>query len=185
VADALSPRARAQIAAEVIFLTHNEALHEVNLGWHPRAEAMLWVPRLQETKRSENGADNVRYRTGPRGRWWRSSASCWRRGCRGVLSATCFEVAGGRCPEAKVNPSCIVMPAKVHCCPGKVLDAGRKLICHVNYFVIPAQAGTQAVPKSATSATAGIPTPKTRWTYVIAACWRGTAWVPAFAGMTK
>ncbi|WP_211235119.1 spore photoproduct lyase family protein [Azohydromonas australica] len=68
VADALSPRARAQIAAEVIFLTHNEALHEVNLGWHPKAETMLWVPKLQETKRSENGADNVRYRTGLKGK---------------------------------------------------------------------------------------------------------------------
>ncbi|WP_066341083.1 spore photoproduct lyase family protein [Azohydromonas lata] len=68
VADALSPRARAQIAAEVIFLTHNEALHEVNLGWHPKAEEILWVPRLQETKRSENGADNVRYRSGTKGR---------------------------------------------------------------------------------------------------------------------
>lgn len=61
---ALSPAAKAQLAAEVIFLTHNEALHDVNLGWHPKAEELLWTPGLQEPKRSENGAINVRYRYG-------------------------------------------------------------------------------------------------------------------------
>jgi hypothetical protein len=59
---ALHPRAKAQLAAEVIFLTHNEGLHEVNLGWHPKAEKLLWTPAVQETKRSQNGAENVRYR---------------------------------------------------------------------------------------------------------------------------
>jgi hypothetical protein len=59
---ALSERAKAQLAAEVIFLTHNEALHEVNLRWHPKAEEQLWTPRWQEAKVSENGAVNVRYR---------------------------------------------------------------------------------------------------------------------------
>ena len=59
--DATSERTRAQLACEVIFLTHNEQLHEVNLGWHPQAEEVLWQPRLQETKRSQNGALNVRY----------------------------------------------------------------------------------------------------------------------------
>lgn len=43
-------------------LTHNRELHEVNLGWHPRAEELLWQPALQQGKRSENGALNVRYR---------------------------------------------------------------------------------------------------------------------------
>ena len=65
---ALSSEARAQIAAEVIFLTHNEGLHEVNLRWHPKAEDLLWTPRWQEAKRSENGADNVRYRAGMKGK---------------------------------------------------------------------------------------------------------------------
>ncbi|MGY2082730.1 spore photoproduct lyase family protein [Blastococcus sp. SYSU DS0539] len=60
--DELGPAAKAQAAAEVIFLTHNEALHEVNLGWHPTAEQLLWRPDLQEPKRSQNGQDNVRYR---------------------------------------------------------------------------------------------------------------------------
>ena len=58
---ALSPAARQQLAAEVIFLTHNQQLHEINLGWHPQAEEILWRPDLQETKQSQNGFTNVRY----------------------------------------------------------------------------------------------------------------------------
>jgi spore photoproduct lyase family protein len=60
----LRPATKAQLACEVIFLTHNEQLHEVNLGWHPKAEEVLWRPELQEQKVSENGARNVRYRAG-------------------------------------------------------------------------------------------------------------------------
>jgi spore photoproduct lyase len=60
--DGMSARSRAQLACEVIFLTHNAQLHEVNLGWHPKAEQVLWRPAMQEPKRSENGAINVRYR---------------------------------------------------------------------------------------------------------------------------
>ena len=59
--DALSPAAKQQLAAEVIFLTHNQQLHEVNLGWHPQAEESLWRPDLQEGKQSQNGFANVRY----------------------------------------------------------------------------------------------------------------------------
>ncbi|OLR93392.1 spore photoproduct lyase family protein [Actinokineospora bangkokensis] len=60
--DATAPATRDQLAAEVIMLTHNEGLHRVNLGWHPRAEQLLWRPAVQETKRSGNGGVNVRYR---------------------------------------------------------------------------------------------------------------------------
>jgi spore photoproduct lyase family protein len=60
--DELSPTAKAQAAAEVILLTHNRDLHEVNLGWHPKAEDLLWRPDLQQPKRSQNGQLNVRYR---------------------------------------------------------------------------------------------------------------------------
>ncbi|WP_121750752.1 spore photoproduct lyase family protein [Streptomyces sp. E2N166] len=60
--DVLPDRVKRQAAAEVITLTHNRELHEVNLGWHPRAEEVLWRPELQQAKRSENGALNVRYR---------------------------------------------------------------------------------------------------------------------------
>ena len=50
--------------AEIIFLTHNEQLHEVNMGWHPKAEEVLWRPELQEVKYSETGGKNVRYKRG-------------------------------------------------------------------------------------------------------------------------
>ncbi|MEU1460935.1 spore photoproduct lyase family protein [Streptomyces sp. NPDC005727] len=59
--DVLPDRVKRQAAAEVIMLTHNRELHEVNLGWHPRAEDVLWQPGIQQGKRSENGALNVRY----------------------------------------------------------------------------------------------------------------------------
>jgi spore photoproduct lyase family protein len=64
----LSDRAKRQLAAEVIFLTHNEGLHEVNLRWHPKAEEMLWNPGLQERKLSEHGGENLRYRAPLKGR---------------------------------------------------------------------------------------------------------------------
>ena len=72
VGDALSPAARAQLACEIIFLTHNEALHLVNLGWHPAAESLLWTPGNQEAKESEQGQRNVRYRAGTKGRYVRA-----------------------------------------------------------------------------------------------------------------
>ncbi|WUO44232.1 spore photoproduct lyase family protein [Streptomyces sp. NBC_00285] len=60
--DVLPHRVKCQAAAEIITLTHNEDLHQVNLGWHPRAEDVLWQPDLQQGKLSQNGAHNVRYR---------------------------------------------------------------------------------------------------------------------------
>lgn len=62
VDDVVPQRVKQQAAAEVIMLTHNEHLHQVNLGWHPRAEDLLGQPELQQGKRSQNGAANVRYR---------------------------------------------------------------------------------------------------------------------------
>jgi len=52
------------MGAEIIMLTHNAALHEVNLGWHPKAEDLLWTPGMQEDKVSQNGQPNIRYRSG-------------------------------------------------------------------------------------------------------------------------
>ncbi|WP_308257360.1 spore photoproduct lyase family protein [Pseudonocardia lacus] len=60
--DELGAAAKAQAAAEVIMLTHNRDLHEVNMGWHPKAEDVLWRPELQQAKRSQSGMWNVRYR---------------------------------------------------------------------------------------------------------------------------
>jgi DNA repair photolyase len=67
--DVLPTPVKDQLASEVIMLTHNAGLHEVNLAWHPKAEAMLWRPDIQEEKRSEVGATNLRYRAGWKGRW--------------------------------------------------------------------------------------------------------------------
>jgi spore photoproduct lyase family protein len=69
VDDRIGPAARAQLKAEIIMLTHNADLHEVNLGWHPKAEELLWRPDIQEAKRSEGGGANLRYRSGWKGRW--------------------------------------------------------------------------------------------------------------------
>ncbi|MDP9456391.1 MAG: spore photoproduct lyase family protein [Actinomycetota bacterium] len=60
--DALSPAAKAQLAAETIFLTHTRELHEVNLRWHPKGEDLLWRPDLQEHKTSQaSGEEVLRY----------------------------------------------------------------------------------------------------------------------------
>ena len=67
--DGISDAAKRQLKCEIIMLTHNEGLHAVNLGWHPKAEQWLWRPDIQETKRSEGGGLNVRYRTGWKGQW--------------------------------------------------------------------------------------------------------------------
>ncbi|MBC7908679.1 MAG: spore photoproduct lyase family protein [Rhodospirillaceae bacterium] len=64
LADTLSPQAKAQLAAEIIMLTHNADLHAVNLRWHPKAEELLWTPQWQEEKVSQNGMTNIRYRAG-------------------------------------------------------------------------------------------------------------------------
>jgi len=76
--DALSPRAKKQLKAEVIFLTHNEKLHELNMQWHPQAEEKyLWrhwddesnkktnrfgLEVIQQRKISQNGMVNLRYK---------------------------------------------------------------------------------------------------------------------------
>ena len=67
--DRLSDAAKRQLKCEIIMLTHNAGLHAVNLGWHPKAEALLWRPDIQEAKRSEGGGDNLRYRAGWKGKW--------------------------------------------------------------------------------------------------------------------
>jgi hypothetical protein len=49
------------------------------------SEALLWRPDIQETKRSEGGMENLRYRTGWKGRWL--SLGCQRKftSCRAAL----------------------------------------------------------------------------------------------------
>lgn len=67
--DVLPEAVKAQLAAEIILLTHNSDLHAVNLAWHPRAEDLLWRPDIQEEKRSEGGQSNLRYRAGWKRQW--------------------------------------------------------------------------------------------------------------------
>ncbi|HEX8550399.1 MAG TPA: spore photoproduct lyase family protein [Abditibacteriaceae bacterium] len=65
--DELSNQAKQQLACEIIFLTHSQRLHEVNVQWHPRAEELLWTPFNQELKTGENGDSISRYRHGYKG----------------------------------------------------------------------------------------------------------------------
>lgn len=58
----LNPKSKAQMSAEIAFLTHNADLHEINMQWHPKGEKLLWRPDLQETKISGTGGENLRYR---------------------------------------------------------------------------------------------------------------------------
>jgi spore photoproduct lyase family protein len=70
--DTIPERVKRDLACEVIFLTHNERLHEVNLGWHPTAEDYLWTPENQQAKISQGGGHNIRYRTGYKGQMVRA-----------------------------------------------------------------------------------------------------------------
>jgi spore photoproduct lyase family protein len=67
--DLLPAAVKDQLAAEIIMLTHNSDLHEVNLAWHPKAEEVLWRPDIQEEKISESGGTNLRYRAVWKRRW--------------------------------------------------------------------------------------------------------------------
>jgi DNA repair photolyase len=76
--DILDCKAKEQLKAEVIFLTHNENLHELNMEWHPKGEEQyLWrhwdseedktknrfgLPVIQQRKLSQNGMVNLRYK---------------------------------------------------------------------------------------------------------------------------
>lgn len=67
--DTLTAEAKAQLKCEIIMLTHNEKLHEVNLAWHPKAEELLWRPDLQEPKWSQSGMRNLRYLVSWKRKW--------------------------------------------------------------------------------------------------------------------
>ncbi len=51
------------VKAEVIFLTHNENKHKYNLTNDiPGEDEYLWVPTIQESKISQYGGKNIRYK---------------------------------------------------------------------------------------------------------------------------
>lgn len=62
--DKLNEKTKKSLITEIIFLTHNQQLHEVNMTWHPKAEEVLWKPEIQEVKYSQTGGRNVRYKRG-------------------------------------------------------------------------------------------------------------------------
>lgn len=53
---------KSQVKAEVIFLTHNEDKHNYNLENNLPGEDLLWIPDIQETKTSQYGGKNLRYK---------------------------------------------------------------------------------------------------------------------------
>ena len=59
--DSVPESIRTDVQAEVIFLTHNAKLHELNLKWHPKGEEFIWSPEYQEDKISQTGGCNLRY----------------------------------------------------------------------------------------------------------------------------
>ena len=60
--DELGPAFKAAGRRRSHFADEQSRPHEVNLGWHPKAEDALWRPELQQAKRSHTGMWNVRYR---------------------------------------------------------------------------------------------------------------------------
>jgi spore photoproduct lyase len=51
-----------KVKAEVIFLTHNIGKHMYNLDHGLPGEELLWRPDIQETKLSQYGGENLRYK---------------------------------------------------------------------------------------------------------------------------
>ena len=51
-----------KVKAEVIFLTHNENKHKYNVFYDLPGEHLLWDPEIQESKISEYGGKNIRYK---------------------------------------------------------------------------------------------------------------------------
>ena len=50
-----------EVKAEVIFLTHNEEKHWYNIKNKLPGEEFLYTPKIQESKTSQYGGDNLRY----------------------------------------------------------------------------------------------------------------------------
>ena len=50
------------VKAEVIFLTHNEEKHKRNLIYNLPGEYLIWRPEIQESKISQFGGKNIRYK---------------------------------------------------------------------------------------------------------------------------
>ena len=62
VNDLIKNEHKDKVKAEVIFLTHNEGKHQYNLTNNLPGEELLWRPDIQESKVSEYGGENIRYK---------------------------------------------------------------------------------------------------------------------------
>jgi len=62
-------RAFSNVKAEVIFLTHNKEKHEYNLENAIMGEEILWRPDIQESKISQYGGRNIRYKAGNKSKY--------------------------------------------------------------------------------------------------------------------
>lgn len=60
--DYVEPLYKKNVKAEVIFLTHNELLHNHNVEKGIKGEDLLWQPKYQEIKTSQYGGKNLRYK---------------------------------------------------------------------------------------------------------------------------
>ena len=59
------------VKSEVIFLTHNKKKHIDNTARGQEGENLLWNPEIQESKTSQYGGENVRYKRHLKARWIR------------------------------------------------------------------------------------------------------------------
>lgn len=57
------------LEAECIFLTHEYKKHLRNAENYPEAEKYLWTPELQESKKSQYGGENIRYKWQLKAKW--------------------------------------------------------------------------------------------------------------------
>jgi spore photoproduct lyase len=57
------------VKAEVIFLTHNADKHQYNLQNNLPGEDLLWIPNVQESKQSQYGGKNIRYKHQLKAKW--------------------------------------------------------------------------------------------------------------------
>lgn len=58
----VKPEYKHLVKAEVIFMTHNEQKHHYNVKHQLPGEDLLWVPQVQESKVSQYGGINIRYK---------------------------------------------------------------------------------------------------------------------------
>lgn len=62
VNDIVDDSIKEQVKAECIFMTHNKKMHEYNLDNDVEGEELLWKPEMQESKVSQYGSRNIRYK---------------------------------------------------------------------------------------------------------------------------